>query len=215
MVLRWFSRTPLLAAEGGAGGASAAPTGGASATGGDPGSNAAISAAPGEQPAAPSGETSRAFTQAELDRIVKERLAEEQARAEKRAAAERKKAEDDALAKNAEWQKLAEQRAAELDQARVQAESAARYAAALNAQLEAEIADWPDEVKSLDPGAERLDERLTWVAKSRALAAKLKSLPAAPRTEAGRTPPAAPATTPDQPATTARYKFQQPGDVSW
>lgn len=196
-------------------GASAQPlTDGTSATGGAPGSNAAHSSPAGESPTTPSGEPSKTFTQADLDRIVKERLAEAQGRAEKRSAAERKQAEDEALAKNAEWQKLAEQRGTELATAKAQAEAATRYAAALNTQIDAEIAAWPAEVRSLDPGTEALEARLAWVAKSRALAARLASLPTAPRTEAGSgqratTKPA------EGPATGQRYRFQNPGDVSW
>jgi hypothetical protein len=55
------------------------------------------------------------FTQEQVDQIIKNRLEQETAKREKALAAERTKAEQDALAKNAEWQKLAEQRQAELD----------------------------------------------------------------------------------------------------
>lgn len=100
-------------------------TAGAGATGGDPGSSAAPasqagqSAAPGQAPqsATPPAPAERTFTQAELDDHIKRRLAEEKARDQKRAEEERAKAQG-------EWQKLAEQREAELATLRAEAAQA-------------------------------------------------------------------------------------------
>lgn len=200
--------SPLFAADTGAGGAPT--TGGTGSTGGEPGSNAPTPSPTGETPATPSGEAPK-FTQADIDRIIKERLAAESSRAERREAEARKKAEDEALAKNAEWQKLAETRGAELTTAQAQAAAATRYAERLNALIESEVKDWPDEVKSLDPGADKLDDRLAWIERSRALAARLKALPTAPTTEAGRGQ--RPTPTPETGGQS--YRFQSPGDVKW
>lgn len=52
----------------------------------------------------------KTFTQADVDRIVKERLEREKAKAEEAAAEMKRKAVAEAAAKNGEWQKLAEQR---------------------------------------------------------------------------------------------------------
>jgi hypothetical protein len=82
------------------------------------------------------------FTQAELDAIIDDRLKRERKKSEDVAEKARKKAEDEALAKNQEWQKLAETREKEIaDIAKEKSElepfkeQAERYRAALNAQL--------------------------------------------------------------------------------
>jgi hypothetical protein len=62
----------------------------------------------------PTTEAGKVFTQADIDRIVAERVKREKEKAEGAAQAAARKAQEEALAKNAEWQKLAEQRAAEL-----------------------------------------------------------------------------------------------------
>jgi hypothetical protein len=207
----------LFSPEGGAG--TATPP----ATGSDPGTTTPASGDPGKVPASSSGDdpkpTDKTFSQADLDRIVKDRLADSQRRAEQKAAADRKAAEDKALADNAEWKTLADQRGAELEQLKGQAALVEGYAKRLNALVDAEIAAWPDEVKSLDPGAKAVDARLDWLEKSRALAKRLAALPKAPTTEAGAgaTPP-----TPTPGEAKAgeggkgkTYRFTNPNDVSW
>ena len=79
------------------------------------------------------------FTQAELDQIVKDRLERERKKSDAAAEKARKEAEDAALAKNQEWQKLAETRASEietLNKEKAELESfkdqAERYKAALD-----------------------------------------------------------------------------------
>ncbi len=77
---------------------------------------------PPEQPAdtlASAGE--KKFSQAELDQIVKERLERERKKTQTDADELRRKADAEAAAKNGEWQKLAEQREAELKAARAEA----------------------------------------------------------------------------------------------
>ena len=81
-------------------------------------------------------------------------------------------------------------------------EQAERYSALLNAQIEEELADWPEAVRELDPGSSDLDARLAWMKKARRLADEHKRLPDAPPTgEASRPAP--------------RFRFQNPGDVRW
>lgn len=81
-------------------------------------------------------------------------------------------------------------------------EQAERYSALLNAQIEEELADWPEAVKELDPGSSDLDARLAWAGKARHLADRHKRLPDAPPTGEAR-----------QPA--QNFRFQTPGDVRW
>ena len=77
-------------------------------------------ATPPEDPTA----DEKKFTQAELDTHIAERLKREKAKQDKAAADAKKKADADALAANAEWQKLAEQRQAELDEATAKVKAA-------------------------------------------------------------------------------------------
>lgn len=94
-------------------------TGGAPDTSAGEGKN--TGAATGQAPDPASGVvTSTAFTQADVDRIVTERLAEEKERERKRAEGERQKAQAEALKAAGDWQKVAEQREAEAAQYRAE-----------------------------------------------------------------------------------------------
>lgn len=84
----------------------------------------------------------KTFTQAELEQIVKDRLDRERKKAEGETEKARLKAEADALEKNQEWQKLAEQRQAKIDELEKQSvelqpfkDQAEKYKAALDGQL--------------------------------------------------------------------------------
>lgn len=96
---------------------------------------------------------------------VNARLKELEA-AQAAAEAAAKAAADEALAKNQEWQKLAEQRAAEIEAMKGVQEKATRYEEALKAQLETARDGLPDGVLKLldtqDPAAQ-----LVWLAENR------------------------------------------------
>jgi len=101
------------------------------------------------------------FTQAELDQIVKDRLERERKKSEAEAEKVRKKAEEEALSKNQEWQKLAEQRQARIDELEKQSAElepyqaeAKKYRAALEDQLKKVKEKLP---KHLLPLIEKLD----------------------------------------------------------
>lgn len=66
----------------------------------------------------------KTFTEAEVEQMIKERLSREKSAEQKRIEAEKAKAEAEALAKNAEWEKLAKQREDELN--KVKADLAAK-----------------------------------------------------------------------------------------
>ncbi len=72
----------------------------------------AVTAPTGNDPA-PTG-ADRTFTQADVDRIVQDRLAREKVRRDEEAEKARREAEAQAAAKNQEWEKLAKQRETEL-----------------------------------------------------------------------------------------------------
>ena len=121
-----------------------------------------------EKPADAAGEVKQAaqgaatFSQADVDRIVKERLEREKAAREKAAQKAREDAEAESLKKNQEWQGLAatqEKRANELAARVTELESvgdqATRYKGALEKYLAAEKKDLPKHVlvllEKLDP----------------------------------------------------------------
>jgi hypothetical protein len=214
-MLRGFIGLHRFSSDSGGGTATPPPTGS------DPGSGNAGGGDPGKAPASSSGDdptkTEKTFSQADLDRIVKERLADSQRRADQKAAADKRAAEEKALADNAEWKTLADQRAAELETTKAQAAAAAAYAKRLNAMADAEIADWPDEVKALDPGKDAIEQRLDWLEKSRPLAKRLASLPKAPATEAGAGSGTPPTTLPAGQGTQGKpaYRFTNEKDVAW
>lgn len=151
---------------GGGGGTGTVPTG---QTGGDPGSSASDPSKSGQAPTTePGGDKSaeeKKFSQADLDAHLTTRLAEEKRRNEGKAAADKKKADDDALAKNAEWQKLAETRGTEIEVLKAQAELAVKYSTLLNKQVDTEVKGWPKEVSALDPGPDNVEIRLSWLEK--------------------------------------------------
>jgi len=114
----------------------------------------------------PEGEGSRPaamlFTQADLDRIVKDRLEREKTQREKAALKAREDAEAEALKKNQEWQTLAEKNAARASELEARmgeleplGEQVTRYKGALDKYLQAEKKDLPKHVlvllDKLDP----------------------------------------------------------------
>jgi hypothetical protein len=114
----------------------------------------------------------KTFTQAELDAIVKERLDRAKSASEKAQAEAAKKAADDAAAKNGEWQKLAETRAAEiaivsaklgeLETAKTQL---AEYEAAIKLQADTAKKDLPAHILSLLDALPPV-KQLEWLAKN-------------------------------------------------
>lgn len=154
------------------------------------------------------------LTQEALDALITDRLNRQKNQFKDYDTFKQKAAEFDKLkdAEKPEVERLTG-RIKELEPLQSKAEAADRYVTMLNAQVDAEIKDWPKEVKALDPGADNLDARMDWLNKSRALAKALQQAPKAPETDAGKgnggSPPA-PSTVPQQ-----AYRFQNPGDVQW
>lgn len=121
--------------------------------------------------------------QAEVDRIIKDRLAREKKKGDEAAEQARKAAEAEALAKNQEWQKLAEQRQAELDEKATRIgelepfqEAARKYSEALGNYAKTLTADLPEHIKAL---LEKMDpvEQLEYMAANKeALGVKIGPL---------------------------------------
>lgn len=130
------------------------------------------------------------FTQADIDRIVKERLERAEAKAQSKAQKAREEAEAKALEENQEFQKLAEQRAAKVSE--LEASSATltervetvtaeneRYKGALDSILKAQREGIDDGVIALLDKLDPVDQ-LEWIA-SNPQASKVKGVPATPK----------------------------------
>jgi multidrug efflux pump subunit AcrA (membrane-fusion protein) len=104
------------------------------------------------------------FTQADIDRIVKERLDRAQKQAEEKAKKAQTEAETEQLRKQGEFEKVAQQEKARADELAPFKERAERYEAALKAQLEKAREGLPKSVLAvldkLDP-AEQLEHIVT------------------------------------------------------
>lgn len=131
------------------------------------------------------------FTQADVDRIVAERLAREQKKSADAAEKARREAEDKAAAEQGEFKKLADQRqeriaALEAQVAEAQAfkEKAERYEGALKAHLDEMRKGLPASTLELLDGRDVVDQ-MTWLAKHRdevvGAAAGKNGPPASPR----------------------------------
>jgi hypothetical protein len=142
---------------------------------------------PGDKP---KPDTEPKFSQADLDRIVAERLQRAQAKADSDAAKARREAEEAAAAEKGEYQKLAEQRAqritaleAQVAEAGTVQQRADRLEAALTAHLTAQRKGIED--KGVLELLDKLDaaDQLEWIAKHGATAAggQRPGIPASPR----------------------------------
>lgn len=84
------------------------------------------------------------------------------------------KAEEERLAKQQEWQQLADQRQAKLSELQPKAELADTLSQQLRAQIDAEIAKWPEEVTAMKPADDApITAWMDWAGKARAVVAKL------------------------------------------
>lgn len=140
---------------------------------------AATPATPEQTTATPAGQSGGAMattetismTQAELDRMIAERLERERAKSAKQADAARKVIEEQALAEQAQWRELAERRAADLDALRAKAELAERQGAVIEQIYSSRLAGLPatarKAVESLP--VDDVLARLSWLDKNEAL----------------------------------------------
>jgi hypothetical protein len=124
----------------------------------------------------PPPDETKLFTQADLNRIVQERLADQRKRAEKQIEDEKRAANEARLKEQGEFKTIAEQKEAELAELRPKAEIADQLAARMNAAIDAEVQAWPKEVTDMDPGAADVSARLAWQEKARPLAQRLLAL---------------------------------------
>lgn len=134
------------------------------------------------------GKDEKKFTQAEIDQIIKDRLARESKKSEEKAEQARKQAEEDALAKNSEFQKLAEKRQGTITELEAKVkefssiqETADRYKGALESYLTEAKKGLP---KHVLPLVDKLDvvEALAYItANASELGVKVLGVPETPK----------------------------------
>ncbi len=127
-----------------------------------------------------------AWAQQTIRDLRKEQASRRKAAQDAEAAA--KAAEEKQLAERQEWQKLAEQRAAELASLTPVAERYAALSSEITAQIEAEIKTWPAEVIALRPADADAVALMTWAKTARPLAQKLTTAGQPPAPGQGQTP---------------------------
>ena len=139
---------------------------------------------PGKQAGPAPAQQERAFTQADVDRIVKERIEREKAKGEAAAQKARQAAEAQALAEQGKFKELSEsqgKRIAELEATAQELQAAQgqlkKYQQALAEYRDAQYAGIPDHIKALLEGRDILDQ-MAWLTANQE---KLK--PAAPPAE--------------------------------
>jgi septal ring factor EnvC (AmiA/AmiB activator) len=119
------------------------------------------------------------FTQADLDRIIRERLAEQKTSLETKLAKDReeadRKAAEEKARKDGELDKVITAKEAEIADLKPKADLADRLVATFTAQIEAESKEWPEEARDMLALAESVDKKLEVLPKARALAAKLST----------------------------------------
>jgi len=94
------------------------------------------------------------------------------------------------LKEQQKWQELAEQRETELATLKPKATMADALSIKLRAQIDAEIAKWPEQVKAMAPAKDApITDWLDWTEKARALVKELEAKPPVPGN--GRPPKAA------------------------
>jgi DNA repair exonuclease SbcCD ATPase subunit len=126
---------------------------------------------------APSGTQSPPQTLDELQKQIAE-LRRENAQHRKKANEQQQAAqtaEQQRLAEQGEYKKLAEKHEARVKELEPVSERYSTLALQLSSQIEAEIKDWPPELKAFDPGKDApVEQRMSWLQKSRPLLEKLQ-----------------------------------------
>jgi hypothetical protein len=119
----------------------------------------------------------QSLSQEEMAKVIADLRKENAAHRNKAKEQERlaQEAEAERLRQQGEYKALAEKHEARVKELEPIAESYTRLASTMNAQIEAEIKDWPTEVKSLVPGADvPVESRLEHMARMRPLLEKLQ-----------------------------------------
>ena len=156
---------------------------------------ASTPAAPEQTTVTPTGQTGGAtaatetisMTQAELDKLIAERLDRERAKTAKQADAARKAIEEKALADQAQWKELAEKRAADLTALQAKAELAERQGAVIEQLYKTRLAGLSAPIrKAVESLPVDMLARLEWLDSNEALFKASSTVPDISATSGGR-----------------------------
>jgi hypothetical protein len=130
--------------------------------------------APAPVPPADSG-APETFTKEQIEAIIAERLNRQRAQFEAQARERDRQAEEAALMQRQEWQKVAEQRAAELEKLQPVQERVTALESLIAAQISARSAQLPPALRDLEPVEAPIEQRLVWLEKAQAAAAQFSA----------------------------------------
>ncbi len=133
-------------------------------------------------------EEAKLFTQAELEKIIAERLDRKQKQADEKAAKDREAAEAAALVEQKKFEELANKRQERITTLEAFEQKAQRYEAALTKLLETQRKSIPEHVISL---LDKLDpaEQLEWIATNQSKIVQPSGAPATPKAAGSNTTP--------------------------
>ena len=153
-------------------------------------------AAPEQTTVTPTGQTGGAtvptetisMTQADLDRMIAERLERERTKAAKQAESARKALEEKALADQAQWKELAEKRAADLTALQAKAELAERQGAVIEQLYKTRLAGLSAPIRKAVESlpVDDMLARLAWLDANEALFKASSAVPDISATSGGR-----------------------------
>lgn len=127
--------------------------------------------------------------QAEVQRLVDIAAAnvriQEKAKYDKAVLDQKANDEAEAAKKRGEFEKLYTDEKTAHELTKQQAARVVALSEEINKGIDTESANWPEEVKALDPGKDSVEARMKWVTTARALAAKLSGNRQAPAGEHG------------------------------
>ena len=128
------------------------------------------------------------MTQAELDKLISERLDRERTKATKQADAARKASEDKALADTAQWKELAEKRATDLTALQAKAELAERQGVVIEQLYKTRLAGLSAPIRKAVESlpVDDMLARLAWLDSNEALFKASSSVPDISATSGGR-----------------------------
>ena len=160
------------------------------------GTPASTPAAPEQTTVTPTGQTGGAtvptetisMTQADLDRMIAERLERERTKAAKQADAARKALEEKALADQAQWKELAEKRAADLTALQAKAELAERQGVVTEQLYKTRLAGLSAPIRKAVESlpVDDMLARLAWLDSNEALFKASSTVPDISATSGGR-----------------------------
>jgi chromosome segregation ATPase len=125
-------------------------------------------------------------------------------------------AEQERLKKQGEYQKLAEQHANRVKELEPLAQQLATLASLVKGQIDAQIKDWPDAIKTFDPGPDAdVIARLAWMEKARPHVAPLVAQQRGQAPGNSPNPPPAGGNTSEQDVNELKRRIRESGKINF